>query len=165
MSINYIEKGRFLHDAIRNSGHSLWQENGVWVSSNDEAVQLLIDNFTLDQAKSAKKLEVSKFATALRNKVVADYSPGEMASWSLKLSEAVKYLAGDTNCPMLTMEANFRGVSLESLVNRVMENAALFSGAEALIAGVEGSHRDNIDLLTTFEEVNSYDFTANWPEV
>lgn len=43
--INYIEKGRYLHDAIRKAGHWLREENGVWKSSNDAAVQAIIDAF------------------------------------------------------------------------------------------------------------------------
>lgn len=43
--IVYIEKGRYLHAAIRKAGHWLLEENGVWKSSNDAAVQAIIDNF------------------------------------------------------------------------------------------------------------------------
>lgn len=45
MAINYIEKGSALHAAIGAAGHRLWQENGVWKSTNDTAVQAIIDAF------------------------------------------------------------------------------------------------------------------------
>ncbi len=45
MTISYTEKGAALHEAIRAAGHYLRQENGVWISSNDAAVQAIIDNF------------------------------------------------------------------------------------------------------------------------
>lgn len=45
MSINYLEKGAQLHAAIRAAGHWLREENGAWVSSNDEAVQAIIDAY------------------------------------------------------------------------------------------------------------------------
>ena len=42
--IQYTEKGYGLHNAIRAAGHWLREENGAWVSSNDEAVQAIIDS-------------------------------------------------------------------------------------------------------------------------
>ncbi len=45
MPINYVEKGYRLHAAVRAAGHSLWEENGVWKSSNDAVVQAIIDNY------------------------------------------------------------------------------------------------------------------------
>lgn len=45
MPISYIEKGYRLHAAVRAAGHSLWEENGVWKSSNDAVVQAIIDNY------------------------------------------------------------------------------------------------------------------------
>lgn len=43
--INYTEKGAGLHDAITAAGHVLREENGVWVSSDDAAVQAIIDAY------------------------------------------------------------------------------------------------------------------------
>jgi hypothetical protein len=43
--INYTEKGFGLHEEIERQGYTLAQIDGVWVSSNDEAVQLIIDNY------------------------------------------------------------------------------------------------------------------------
>ncbi|BAQ65552.1 hypothetical protein [Geminocystis sp. NIES-3709] len=45
MAINYIEKGFQLHEEIERQGYSLVFLDGVWVSSNDTAVQEIIDNF------------------------------------------------------------------------------------------------------------------------
>lgn len=45
MPINYVEKGYRLHAAVRAAGHSLWEENGVWKSSNDAFVQDIINNY------------------------------------------------------------------------------------------------------------------------
>ena len=43
--INYTEKGRHLHEAIRKAGHWLREENGQWVSSDDVAVQAIINAY------------------------------------------------------------------------------------------------------------------------
>lgn len=43
--ILYIEKGIGMHDAIREAGFSLYEKDGVWVSSDDVAVQAIIDAY------------------------------------------------------------------------------------------------------------------------
>lgn len=164
--INYTEKGSALHAAIRAAGHWLREENGAWVSSNDEAVQAIIDGFTIEQARAARKAEISAYATAMRNRVIGGYSAGEMASWPLKLAEARAFQADPlADCPLLTMEAQARGVPLASLAQRVQENATLFAGLEALIAGVEGMHRDAVEALGDFGQIAAYDFSGGWPPV
>lgn len=45
MAITYTEKGPGLHLAVRAAGHWLRQENGAWQSSNDVAVQAIIDSY------------------------------------------------------------------------------------------------------------------------
>jgi hypothetical protein len=43
--IIYSEHGELLYTAIEEAGHSLYQLDGIWVSSNDEEVQAIIDAF------------------------------------------------------------------------------------------------------------------------
>ncbi|MBX3610403.1 MAG: hypothetical protein KF871_10965 [Hydrogenophaga sp.] len=162
--ILYTEKGAGLHVAITAAGHWLREDDGQWVCSDEAAVQALIDGYTLEQAKAFRKAEVSALATKLRNKVIKGYSAGEMASWSIKLAEARTFAIDPlASCPLLTLEAQTRGVALASLAQRVLDNATLFAGAEAMIAGVEGMHRDSIDALADFDGVAAYDFTGGWP--
>lgn len=164
--IKYTEKGSGLHEAIRKVGHILREENGTWTSSDDKAVQAIIDGYSVEQAQALKKAEISAHATALRNRVIAGYSAGELASWSLKLGEARAFDASSSAAtPILSVESSMRGVSLENLVQRVLQNGTLFSMAEAAIAGCEGFHRDALDRCATFEEVAAYDFMAGWPKV
>lgn len=56
MAINYIEKGNGLHEKISGLGLSLWEENRVWKSSDDVAVQAIIDAY--DPLPDRKKTRV-----------------------------------------------------------------------------------------------------------
>lgn len=163
--INYTEKGSDLHNRIRQAGHWLRQENGEWLSSDDTSVQLIIDTYSLTDLKNSKKNEVLAYAKKLRDRVIASISPGEMASWPIKLSEAMAFAAGSTNTPMLSAEAAIRGITVAEMVGKVGGNATSFSTLEAQIGGTDGRHRDNIDKLTTFEEVIAYDYSTGWPVV
>jgi len=174
--ITYIEKGLGLQRAIEAAGLSLVQHEGEWVvkSSSDAmsnadaeaAVQAIIDGYTLEQAKAAKCAEVLAHAKALRDKVVAQVSSGEMASWPIKRAEAAAYGADPTAaCPMLMAEATTRGITLAALIAKVNGNAATFAGKEAAIGGNDGKHRDAINALTDFASVGAYDFSGGWPAV
>lgn len=64
--INYIEKGAGLHNEIVKQGHSLVHTDGVWVSSNEVAVQAIIDNYDplpIAQAEAIK--EIAQYASDL----------------------------------------------------------------------------------------------------
>lgn len=58
--IKYTEKGPKLHEAIRRAGHTLRERNGVWESSNDTAVQAIIDSFDPLPDYKAEKIEAIK---------------------------------------------------------------------------------------------------------
>jgi hypothetical protein len=164
--IVYTEKGVGLHKAIALAGETLVQVDGVWQASDTAAVQAIIDSYTLGQAKAEKMSSVLAHSKELRDKVVASISAGEMASWPIKRSEAEAFSADQTApCPMLTAEAQARGIPLADLVAKVHANSARFSAAEAAIGGTDGKHRDAIAALTTFEEVAAYDFSTGWPEI
>lgn len=165
--IQYTEKGAGLHEAIARAGHVLVQIDGVWTASDEVAVQAIIDGYTLANAKAYATGEVLKRAKALRDKVVASVSPGEMASWPIKVAEAANFRAtgNAAQCPMLSIEAQARAVTLEALVTKVEGNSLRLSTVEALIGGADGKHRDAIAALTTFEAINAYDYSAGWPEV
>lgn len=165
--IVYTEKGVGLHEAIRKAGHWLTQENGQWISSDDAAVQAIMESYSLDEAKTHRCAEVSQRAKTLRDKAIKTISAGEMASWPIKLSEAAKFLATGlaADAPLLSAEANARGITLAALVAKVDGNATIFAMLEATIGGVDGKHRDAIKALTTFDEVAAYDFSGAWPEL
>lgn len=71
--IDYIEKGEYLHKAIRNAGHFLRKHNGAWLSDNDVAVQAIIDTFDpLPDAKINKIEELKIEGLRQANLVYGD---------------------------------------------------------------------------------------------
>lgn len=154
-----------LLDAIVSNGYCVEEVDGVLTSSNDLAVQSIIDNFTLQELKDRRCMYVDKLATDKRNKVIAPYSPGEMAAWPIKHSEATlfKQTNNPSDAPYLANEAVIRGITLEALADKVIADATRFSNVEAAIAGTSGRHRDAVKALTTFEQVANYNYKTGWP--
>lgn len=167
MAIKYTEKGIGLHNAVAAAGHALWQEGGEWISSDDAAVQAIIDGYTLTQAIATRQAECLSIAKGLRDKAISGISAGEMAGWPIKLAEARAFVADPAGAqtPMLAAEASARGVTVAELVGKVGGNSTRFAALEAAIGGADGRHRDALAKLTTFEAVAAYDLTAGWPKV
>ena len=154
-----------LLDVIVSNGYCVEEIDGVLTSSNDLAVQSIIDNFTLQELKDRRCTYVDKLATDKRNKVIAPYSPGEMAAWPIKRAEALAYQSSGnpSDAPNLSVEAASRGMSLQTLVTKVLNDAARFNWIEAHIAGTSGRHRDAIRLCQTHEEIMNYNYNTGWP--
>jgi hypothetical protein len=164
--IRYTEKGAGLHAAIAAAGLLLREENGVWVSSDDAAVQAVIDGYTLDKAKATVSALVNDYAKTVFDKAVAGTSAAEMAGWPILRAEAIAYNANAAaSCPAMTAEAAQRGITLAALAVKVTGNANHFDGLRAAVAGNSGKHRDALAALTTFDAVLAYDFRTGWPVV
>ena len=162
--INYIEKGAGLHKAIRAAGHWLIEENGVFVSSNDEAVQAIIDSFDpLPEAKAAKWREVQaerdrrKFAgyMAAGNRF---HSDPDSRTQQLGL---VIMGAGVPPIQWRTLEGNYVTMT-QQLAGAIFTATA--TGDAAIFAAGE-AHRAAVEAMTDPMQIEAYDFSGGWPEV
>jgi len=166
MGVEYTEKGAGLHEAVAAAGQWLRQVDGAWISSDDAAVQALIDGYALDQAKAYACARVIEIAGEYFTQAAANVTPAEMAGWPILRAEALAYSAGSGEpCPSMTEEARSRGCTVAELAAKVMANTRRFDALRAAIAGTSGSHRDAINALETFEQISSYDYSSGWPEV
>lgn len=161
--------------AINAAGYVVEQRDnnlfGVRVSDGatgedvDNAISQIDLNYPVSAAADYVCKIIDEIATSKRNKVIAPYSPGEMAAWPIKRDEALTYQSsGSTSdAPNLDAEAASRGMSLQTLVTKVLNDAAKFSWIEAHIAGTSGRHRDAIRLCQTHEEIMNYNYNTGWP--
>ena len=158
--INYTERGHGLHKAIQAAGHTLRQENGAWVASNEAAVQAIIDGYTLADAKTAVGDCIDAEAKRIRAKVLKAVDPSEMAAWATKYAEAKALQAGGPAADAINLqaEADFRGVTLAQLATKVIQKFNQTANREAKIAGLAGKHKDAVSALVSFAAVNAYDW-------
>lgn len=174
MGLDYIEKGAGLHEAIAAAGYQAYWRDGQFVTPNptdEPLIQQIIDNFPMPdllvETKITKCSQILAHSKMLRDRAVSAVSKGEIASWSIKRSEALLFQASGqaSDCPMLAIEAQARNIALGSLVTKVLANSSRYSLLEATIGGVDGKHRDAVMALTTADEVMAYDYSAGWPGV
>jgi hypothetical protein len=145
--INYIEKGAGLHEVISSAGHTLVQHDGVWVASDEQAVQANIDGYTLDKAKAPILKAIKNLA---KDKILAFLPEWKQSNLNARMNELndIRFERA------LTPGEEFEIVQLK----------AVWAKAKA-IRVASNTHEANISALTTFEEVLAYDCTANWPGV
>lgn len=161
--------------SINAAGYHVDQRDGVLIGIRsadgatgadiDAAVQQIDDTYPVATAADVVCRQIEALATAKRNMVIAGFSPGEMASWPIKRSEALAYQASGNaaDAPNLSNEATARGITLAALVAKVLADAARFAGVESAIAGTSGKHRDAVRALTTHADIMAYDYTTGWP--
>lgn len=171
--IEYVEKGGDLHDRINAAGHWLEQNCDAkgaltWRSSDDKAVQAIIDAYTVADAVAHKVREVAHLAKDVQDRFIArlGYSVGEMSTWPIKSAELVAYAKTglEADAPRLVAEAKLSGRPLENVVQRVQANAAAYAAFADAAAATRGKHTDALRSLPTFEAVAAYDITTGWPE-
>lgn len=164
MSINYIEKGSGLHAAISAAGHRLVQADGEWVSSDDAAVQAIIDAYDpLPEARARKWLQVQ--AERDRRKHAGFLVAGNR--FHSDPDSRIQQLG------LVIMGANLPAIQWKTLGGGfVTMTPALAIGifqktaqADTLIFAAAEAHRSSINSLMNYQEVDSYDFSGGWPEV
>lgn len=166
MSINYTEKGLGQHQAVADAGHTLWNEDGIWYSSNDAVVQPLLDAYGLPQVVAEIQNQIAAFANTLFIQAAQDYTAQEMATWGVCYMEAQQYIANPSaSVPNLTLEATTSGQTVSALAEIFVAKGNAYLQAKAQIAGTRTLHYNNVAVLTDISSALAYNFTTGWPKV
>lgn len=137
--INYIEKGSGLHRAVAAAGHRLECRDGVWRSSDDAAVQTIIDSYDPLPAAKAEKIAAIKTEGLRRIQRVL---PAIENFDELRLLREI----------LMSIKAT--SLQLTADIQRVRDIYAAGNNAVATVNG-----------LATVAQVNSYDHVTSvgWP--
>ena len=134
--INYKECGHRLHRAIRAAGYKLANRDGVWISSNDVAVQAIIDAYdTLSEAKAEAKQRIKLHAATLVH-AIYPFVDAEKADVIGFYNYTIDMWGGG------------------SLPSRLQELKAVRDTAVVKIA--------EVNALTGWQAVDAYDATIGW---
>jgi hypothetical protein len=115
----------------------------------------------LEQRRAEALSQVAGLAQQMREMVIGTSDPIEVAAWANKLRIAQAIKAGsatDTEIQAFEREIALRaidGETLDSFVEKVLENAARFSLAAAVIDGIKRAAHDSIQTAKTVEEVDA----------
>lgn len=163
--IAYAEKGRGLHDAIAAAGHWLIEQDGVWVSSDDQAVQAIIDSFDpLPEAKAAKWEQIKAERDRRKHAGFAvgpDRFHSDPDSRIQQLGLVIMGAGIPAGLQWKTLGGSFvtmtPALALSIFQTTAQADAALFAAAEAKRAAV--------NALTDLAAVEAFDPLIGWPAV
>ena len=159
MTINYIEKGKYLHQAIGEAGYTLIQIDGVLFSDNDDAVQAIIDSFNPLPLLQKEYIDlVNKVAGETRIKYVTNV-PFQEAAYQMKEADTRRYKADGypsdlTLYPFTAFEADATGLTPTQAADLVIAQADQWVLLSAMIEGLRRKATVSIEAVTDWQQVS-----------
>jgi len=167
MTINYIEKGIGLHDAISAAGHSLRQLDGVWVSDNDVAVQAIIDSYSPVPDIQAQVDVIRDSKIALGVPIV--FPDGSSGTAQTRESDKLNINGLVTSSLILKSQGVTGAVvpyrDLENITHMLSPDQMIQIGMDILnkISAVYQSAWAIKSAVASAADPMAYDITAGWP--
>lgn len=159
MTINYIEKSKFMHSFISEQGHTLQNLDGVWVSDNDDAVQAIIESFNPLPLLQKEYVDlVNKAAGETRVKYVTNV-PFQEAAYQMKEADTRRYKADGypadlTLYPFTAFEADATGLTPTQAADLVISQADQWMFLSAMIEGLRRKATVSIEAVTDWQQVS-----------
>jgi hypothetical protein len=148
MAIAYQEKGAGLHERVRSLGHWLVEQDGTWLSSDDQAVQAIIDSYTLDDARAPIIAAIKQEAM---ERILAFLPAWKQSNFNARMNELneARFVRSLSVAEVYEVEA-MRGVWDKAKSIRAASNA----------------HETALTAMSSFAEVLAYPWhTTGWPTV
>tara|TARA_R110000796_G_scaffold29892_1_gene80275 strand:+ start:843 stop:1361 length:519 start_codon:yes stop_codon:yes gene_type:complete len=151
-------KGKYLIEEIESQGYKMENRDGIVLSSNDVAVQAIIDSFDpLPEAKKEQIDLVNKTAGESRTKYVTNI-PFQEAAYQAKEADVRRYKAAGypvdlTLYPFTAAEANATGTSAQDAADSVILQADQWVMVSAEIERLRRKASVEIELETDWQNV------------
>lgn len=162
-----------------------WMEYQAWLTAGGEPMRDdPAGQLPLFDAQMRRCDEINLFAAGMRNTVIRGRSVGELASWVLKLLDALSVQSGIPSvfAPLLPLIGEMmamprvpasindalawvREITEAEHAGKVVTQAIPALIAETLIDGVRGWHCDKVLKMTDVREVVNYDWRTRWPVI
>jgi hypothetical protein len=166
-----------------------WPTYQAWLTGGGEPmVPDAVGQMSVSDAKAARISDINSYAAGLRNRVIAGRSVGEMASWTIKLDDAMAVKSGRASPYTAMLPAlgkalglaatptsindalgKVRGITEGEHADKVLAQALPALVAEISIDAIRGKHCDAItavpDAAPDSSEIAAYDWLAGWPTI
>jgi hypothetical protein len=120
-------------------------------TSDEDALKVLKDMVKVKTRQIKDKFEGSV------KQLQSDYLEDEVKSWAIQRKEAIDFTNDNTiDTPLLTKIAEGRGITIEELVTKVMENVASYDDAYGVLLGQYQKSRSALNGID-FEDNTTWD--------
>lgn len=163
MSITYTEKGAGLHAAVAAAGHTLWQLDGEWLSSDDAAVQAIIDAYDplpparLDKWREIQAERDRRKAAGVRVGGHRFHSDPESRIQQLGL--VMMGASIPAGLQWKTLDSAFVTMT-PTLAGGIF--AATAASDQGIFAAAE-AHRATVNAMSDLAAISAYDHLVGWP--
>lgn len=158
--INYIEKGKSLHEAIEAAGQTLIQVDRIWISSDDTIVQAIIDSHNpLPIEQERAKIRIVAEAEEAVSSLTSRYPRFEIDTFPYQRAEALAFQA-DSNAvtPIIDKIAERRGKTRTQVASRILAKVAQFEALTSDYVGHRHKLEDDIDSETDWTKLKAMVF-------
>ena len=158
--INYNSKYNGLMNEIIRQGHTLMSIDRTWVSSNDVAVQAIIDSFDeLIPSRIEAKKRIVNQSQSYMAEIEAQYPSFERATWPTQKAEVEAWIA-DANAPtpLIDTISVARGMDRLTVLNKASVKVHSYNKYAAELAGKRQRLEDYIDSSIDLDFINSINF-------
>ena len=166
-----------------NKSASDWQEYQAALTGGETPLPAdAAGQLDLEAARAAKIEEINTYAAGRRNQVVRGRSVAEMASWAMKLQDALAVVSAQPSpfaallpalgaalgLPKEPLSVNaalgaVRGISEAEHAAKVLAQAGQLLVMEVAIDALRGKHADAVGAMTDVRDIVMYDWLAGWP--
>lgn len=172
-TVNYVEKGSGMHAYIASQGYSLKQINGIWVSSNDAAVNAIIsayDPLATDTKPAACAAVDAQYALIISTPWTYNSHPYQIdTSSQLKIdnmkSAAIMSIGNPSTYPwpngFAWIDSNNVSVPMDAPTMQQF-GFAVSTHVSALITYARGL-KNQINACTDAASVAAVNITTGWP--
>jgi hypothetical protein len=170
--ITYTEKGIGLHDAIHNAGQWLREENGAWISSDDVAVQVIIDAYDPIVNIRADLFAAVKAERDRRQQLGMAYAfpdgvPGtiqtrgeqDLININGQVTAALVLLSQGVNAPVLT----FRDEQNITHNMAPAETIEMGMAVSQFVSATYAAKWQHDTAIAAWDGVTPYDISSYWP--
>lgn len=165
--ISYIEKGQGLHDEIAKQGHWLRQRDNVWISSDDVAVQAIIDNYDPTATAKAASIAAVDIAAGEARSRYLTIAPGQELTYEQKRRNSYDFRAAGypsdiEDYPMVKAESEATGSTPAEAADSILATAAAWTTMAAYIEKVRRKASVDIKAASAAADIESIAADAVW---
>ena len=140
------------------------QQKWAKEAEDEEAARLAA--MTVEDVRAEKLAAINTACDAILTDAIASYPGTEVQTFDQQVAEVEKYQqsGNPADAPLLSALADARGIALDDLCTRVLKKRAAFSALSGYIIGQRQALEDQLDKLTTIEEIRALTVNIALPD-
>jgi hypothetical protein len=106
--------------------------------SSPQPTDAIINEAMIEVVRLNKVADIRRIGAEKLESLASPYTPQERTTWITQEEEAYRWLNDNSaQTPMISRMATVRGITIQSMIDKILENAVLFKEVSGLILGTQ----------------------------